>query len=124
MRRDWRMLFEALLVVPAIRLALWLLPFRVVLAFVERRRAAADGNVSMERVLRAIHAVARRVPRATCLTRALAAMFLLARHGHGATLRLGVAKEDGRVSAHAWLESEGRMIMDGAGVFVVLSARV
>jgi hypothetical protein len=124
MHRDWRMLFEALLIVPAIRVALWLLPFRVVLAFVERRRAAAAANADMDRVLRAIHAIARRVPRATCLTRALAAMLMLARHGHAATLRLGVAKEDGRVSAHAWLESEGRTIMDGAGMFVVLTARV
>lgn len=122
MRRDWRLLCEALLIVPAIRVALWVLPFRVVLAFVERRRAAAAGNVSMERVLRAIHAVARRVPRATCLTRAFAAMVLLARHGHPSTLRLGVAKEDGQVSAHAWLESDGRTIMDGAGTFIEMTA--
>ncbi|MFL6248132.1 MAG: lasso peptide biosynthesis B2 protein [Thermoanaerobaculia bacterium] len=105
MQRDWRLLLEALLIVPAIRIALWLLPFRVVLAVAQRRPAAPD--VPMDRVLRAVHAIARRVPGATCLTRALAAMLLLARHGYPSTLRLGVAKENDRVAAHAWLESDG-----------------
>ena len=117
MRRDWRLLFEAMLIVPAIRIALWLLPFRFVLAFAQRPSAPA-GNVTTERVLHAVHAIARRVPRATCLTRSLSAMLMLARHGYPSTLRLGVAKEDDRVAAHAWLERDGVTIladMDGAG---------
>src|SRR5687767_6256524 len=117
MRRDWRLLFEALLIVPAIRIALWLLPFRFVLAMVERRRSPRTPNVAMERVLRAVHAVARRVPHATCLTRALAAMVMLARHGYPSTLRLGVAKEEDRIAAHAWLESDGVTIFGNADAY-------
>lgn len=119
MQRDWRLLFEALLIVPAIRIALWLLPFRFVLAIAQRPSASVP-KVTMERVLRAIHAIARRVPRATCLTRALAAMMMLARHGYPSTLRLGVAKEGDRVAAHAWLERGGVPILHEGDAFTPL----
>lgn len=119
MKRDWRLLIEAMLIVPAIRIALWLLPFRFVLAIAQRPAAFAP-NMTMERVLRAVHAIAQRVPRATCLTRALAAMMMLARHGYPSTLRLGVAKEDDRVAAHAWLERDGVTILHEADAFTPL----
>lgn len=109
---DRQLIFEALLIVPAVRLALTLLPFRIVLAMVRRRRCAPVANVAVQRVAWAVTAVARRVPGATCLTRNLAAMLLLARHGHPSTLRLGIAKNDGRLAAHAWLESGGQTILD------------
>jgi hypothetical protein len=119
MRRDWRMLVEAALIVPTIRVALWLLPFRTLLGIVERRPHAGAEDASIDRVLRAVHAIARRVPHASCLTRSLAAMVMLARHGHASTLRLGVAKDEGHVTAHAWLECDGRTIL-GDGEFVAL----
>jgi len=54
------------------------------------------------------------VPRASCLTQALAAAILLARHGYPATLRLGVAKNpDGSLRAHAWIESGGQTMLGG-----------
>jgi hypothetical protein len=70
-----------------------------------------------------VTAVAARVPRASCLTQALAATLLLARHGYAATLRVGVAKnEDGSLRAHAWLESGGETLLGGPdfGTFVQL----
>ncbi len=108
------MLVRAALAVPLVRLALWLLPFRVVHRAVARavgRGRRADG-VSAARVIWGVRAVAARVPAATCLTQALAASMLLSRYGHEATLRIGVAKgEDGRLRAHAWLESGGEPIL-------------
>jgi hypothetical protein len=69
-------------------------------------------RVSVEQVAWAVTAVAARVPRATCLTQALAAALLLPRYGHDATLRVGVAKDDrGRLRAHAWLESNGAAVL-------------
>lgn len=106
------MLLQALAVVPAIRAALWLLPFRFVHRSVRDRRVAVRTNATVKTIVWAVLAVSARVPRATCLTQALAASLLLPRHGHDATLRVGVAKDErGRLHAHAWLESGGATIL-------------
>lgn len=107
-----RLLLQAFVVVPAVRLGLWLLPFRVVHRLVRDRRVSGRTAVPAERIVWAVTAASARVPRATCLTQALAASVLLPRYGHDATLRVGVAKdEDGRLRAHAWLESGGTTIL-------------
>ena len=70
-------------------------------------------------------AASRRVPKATCLTQAIALRTLLARDGKESELRIGVAKaEDGRLEAHAWLESDGRIVIGGreSSRFAVLAA--
>ena len=106
------LVLQALAVVPAVRLALWVLPFRVVHRFVRDRHVSDRMTLSADRVVRAVAAVSARVPRATCLTQALAASLLLPRYGHDATLRVGVAKDEaGRLRAHAWLESGGATIL-------------
>jgi hypothetical protein len=112
--------------VPIVRIALTLLPFRVVhgrVAAATRaiHRATPSTNRTQERITWAVTAVSARVPRASCLTQALAATLLLVRHGHAATLRVGVAKnDDGSLRAHAWLESGGRAILGepAPGAFV------
>jgi hypothetical protein len=111
------LLMEASCVVPLVRVALSLLPFRVVhraIAAATRKlhRSTSSTSRTPERITWAVAVVAARVPRASCLTQALAATLLLVRHGHAATLRLGVAKnDDGTLRAHAWLESGGRAIL-------------
>lgn len=113
------LLAEAAIVVPGVRLALTILPFRLVhrgiVATTNRlHRSSASESRTPERVARMVAAVAARVPRASCLTQALAATLLLARHGHPSTLRVGVAKnEDGTLRAHAWLESNGHTLLGG-----------
>ena len=122
---DRLLLAEAAVVVPTVRVALTILPFR----FVHRGVAAATrflhrpapAVLSLDRITWAVTAVAARVPRASCLTQALAATLLLVRHGHAATLRVGVAKnDDGSLRAHAWLESGGQAILGepAPGAFV------
>src|SRR2546428_13732866 len=76
----------------AVRLGLWLLPFRVI-----RRlalgAAAAGGRPacsSPERIAWAVATAARFVPGATCLPRALVAESPLRRRGCAATLPIGV----------------------------------
>jgi hypothetical protein len=55
------------------------------------------------------------VPGASCLTQALAAQYLLARSGHRSQLRVGVAQDpSGRLLAHAWLVSDGRVVIGGS----------
>ncbi len=66
---------------------------------------------SPERIGWAIQIASRFVPRATCLTQALAAERLLARHGYECELRVGVAKRDDRLNAHAWIERDGEILL-------------
>lgn len=50
-----------------------------------------------------------------CLVQALAVRLLLVRRGYPARLRLGVARgEHGRVQAHAWVETDGRVVIGGS----------
>jgi hypothetical protein len=55
----------------------------------------------------------------------LAAQFLLSRRGYASRLRIGVARgpNDG-LRAHAWLESDGMVVLGGSGfeAFTPLSA--
>ena len=110
-RRLWLAL-QALAIVVTVRIALWVLPFRTVHAAVASRARRSTGKYSINEIVWAIGAAARRVPRATCLTQAFAAAVLFAANGHAATLRVGVAKEDnGRLRAHAWVESGGATVL-------------
>jgi hypothetical protein len=102
-----------LTLVTLVRIALWILPFRVVHRAVAARSARSNsGSHSIDDITWAVTAAARRVPRASCLTQALAGMLLLAANGHPALLRVGVAKkEDGGLRAHAWIDSGGETIL-------------
>lgn len=108
------LLLEAWVTLCAMRVALWLLPWRVV-----SRTPARPGrrtSVSTERPSAAIRAASRCVPFATCLTQSLALRWMLARHGCVAILNLGVRNPlGGRLQAHAWLEVDGRVILGDPG---------
>jgi len=52
----------------------------------------------------------RYVPGATCLTKALAARAILRHYGQTACIRIGVAKADTLIDAHAWVEVDGRIV--------------
>ena len=125
-----RLLLAAAGLLAAVRVGLWILPFRSVYGAVRSRRpsprrAARPGESAPDRIVWAVETAARRVPRATCLVRALAAQALLARYGHSSQLRLGVARGAGRAfEAHAWLEADGQILIGGAtpGRYVPLPA--
>ena len=103
----------------AIRVGLWLLPFRSVHGAIRtlghRSRVRNErGTLPVERIVWAVGAADQLVPWTTCLVRALAAQALLARRGHASQLRLGVAGGSGRTfEAHAWLERDGRVLIGG-----------
>jgi hypothetical protein len=121
----WMILFAA-------DLCLQLLSFpRVERLLMPRRPAAGTGNRdgAEEVVFRCVWATAaaarhhlwpmRCLPRSLCLRR------LLCQAGFSAQLRLGVAKEEGRLVAHAWVELEGRPVGEtevGIGRFAPLPA--
>ena len=115
-----RLLIKAALLLAATRVGVWLLPFRTVRRVVARMADAPAGfrsadRSSMEEVVRAVGRAGRLLSCAsTCLTEAVVAQVMLARRGHPATLRIGVARsEEGRFEAHAWVESGGRVMIGG-----------
>lgn len=111
-------LLAAIPVVLTIRVALWVLPSRAIVRLTRRvgawsRRPLPRGGVPAD-VAWAVDAVGRRVPRASCLTQALAAQLLLLRRGVDSELCLGVARDPGGdFRAHAWLERQGRIVFGG-----------
>ncbi len=117
---DLLLLAEAFLTVSAVRAALWMFPFRYVhsrlsritSSLLLRRIRIHSGAV---RVAWSVHLASRVVPRATCLTQAIAAQILLALAGEPSALRIGVARGGrGAFEAHAWIEHEGRVIIGGS----------
>lgn len=111
---------EAMVALMAARLALRLLPFRLLV----RRPTSAESGTRIgdaaprePRALRVRYAVAqagRRLPGTwTCLVRALAAGWMLRRRGLGSVLHLGVSTAGGRLAAHAWLEAGDGIVCGG-----------
>jgi len=116
---EQRLLLKAVFLLVIMRLGLWLLPFPSLMKLVARLsrtrimalQAAPD---LLEKVGWAVRAASRYVPKATCLTQALAAQTMLTSQGFPADLRIGVAKDpDGQFQAHAWIEHGGRVIIGG-----------
>ena len=114
------LLVRATTLLVIVRIALWLLPFKTL-----QRSSAKLAQIfapshketmfSTERVVWAVEVASRYVPRATCLTKALAAQNMLRLGGIPTSLRIGVAKGmAGSFEAHAWLESGGKILIGGA----------
>jgi hypothetical protein len=124
------LILKSFLVVLAIRVVLWVVPVELIRGLspwnsAEKNAAGQSDWHEITSIVRAVKAVSRFVPRATCLTQALAASWLIRRHGQSSDLVIGVAKDDrSRLIAHAWLEKDGRIILGKhpeQGRFVPLS---
>jgi len=110
-----RLVIAATALAAGVGLALHVAPFRLVRAALARVARPSRGalRLPVPRIIWAVTAATRRVPGAnSCLVRALVARALLARHGHPAAVRLGVARQPaGALAAHAWVESDGRIVV-------------
>lgn len=106
--RIW--LRRAFLHVALVRFALWTCPFMAIKHFAAhaRRRWPTD---SPGRIAWAVDAAANRIPRATCLTRAVALQILLAKTGQPSRVEIGVAKDRESFGAHAWLVAGGDVLI-------------
>ena len=118
-RTERWLLTRAVVTVGSIRVGLWLLPFRTLRPLLARLASPAlrpadrwAATTSADRVAWAVSAAARYVPRATCLTQALAAQHLLVRCGEQSEVHIGVAREErSGIAAHAWLTARGRVVI-------------
>jgi hypothetical protein len=118
-RRDSRqtatpqaLLPQALLLTVFARVCLWLLPFKTVrgvLLDVADHGSRCDHRA--DQIVRVVETASRCVPRATCLTQALAMEVLLRRSGIDCSLWIGVTEDAENPSvAHAWIESDGTVL--------------
>lgn len=77
----------------------------------ETRQPRENRRYSLERIAWAVATAARVVPGATCLPQAIVARRILRREGYPADLRIGVSVQQTGFAAHAWVESEGRILV-------------
>jgi Transglutaminase-like superfamily len=113
---------RAVVLVAAIRLALWTFSFRFIRAMLGARRMVSKelADRPVNRLAWAVQAAARRIPGASCLTQALALQYLLARAGESAEVRVGVrlsqpGKPAREFESHAWVEHHGKIILGNNG---------
>ena len=106
------------LLLAIIRSGLSLLPFptlRKVLTAISPLIARGGEAWSADRLVWAVGAASRYVPRATCLAQALAIQLVLKQSGRQASLHIGVNGVEGdHLDAHAWVESQGRILIGGS----------
>jgi len=119
------LLVRLAVLLPAIGAALRCLGVRRTCLLLRGRVASAgapstvplDAQASAERLAHLVDVASRHGPyNATCLRRSLALRWLLRRRGMPAELRIGVARADQNVRAHAWVELAGRVVNDHASV--------
>jgi Transglutaminase-like superfamily len=90
-------------------------------------RVGCAATVDPGRLAWLVAAAARYAPGARCLPVALVTGWMLPRQGTPATLQVGVARHAGRLTAHAWLECDGRPLLDafeGDGYAPILAVAV
>lgn len=122
---DRRGLVRALTMTAAVRLGLWVLPYRLVRRLSWRSALGEAGSSSPETVARWTEMAAAVVPGSTCLVKALVGERLLRSVGVDARLRIGAARSPhNEFEAHAWVEVGGRGVLgsDGTRVFHPLTA--
>ena len=111
---------KACTLVGIIRSGLTLLPFITVsnvVRVIGPSIARADKELSEDQLVWAVAAASRFIPKATCLTQALAIQLFLKQSGREAHVHIGVDDgEGGRLDAHAWVESRGKVLFGGSNL--------
>jgi hypothetical protein len=108
-----RLLAGASILLVFFRVAMIFVPFRHVqrMASSLGRRKSSAARLTTE-IGWAVAASGRALRIENCLSQALTAHVLLLRSDHDPEIRVGVARDaDGRFSAHAWVESDGSIVV-------------
>jgi hypothetical protein len=127
------LLIEAWLHLGLARLALRVVPFRLISRRLGPQRGPVDlptssgvVPVAAQGVTRAIGIMSRHTPwESACLAQAIAGKFMLQRRGVPSLLVLGTRKDDaGNLTAHAWLRVGDGIALGGSeqGSYAVLAA--
>ena len=116
-----RVAAEAVVCLGFARLLILLIPPRRLMPLLARRatQVRSEPDLCVQAQIRgAVTLAARHVPwNAVCLPQAIAGRLMLARRGCSSTLHCGVGRgADGGLVAHAWLESNGAVILGEDGM--------
>lgn len=111
---DHRLFVEALVTLGVVRSALGVTSFRRVASWVTRLSGVerVPDPQTVDRIVWLVTATGRMLG-CLCLVRSMALSRMLARRGVVTELRIGVHTESGVLSAHAWVERDGRVLDDG-----------
>jgi hypothetical protein len=112
------LLLRALLMVAVARACLWLLPADAARRFVALWALCLTARFSttVERLTWAVRIASQYIPKATCLTQAVALQALLTRAGHEARIEIGVARAESGFEAHAWVSCGDQVVIGGPDV--------
>lgn len=113
--KEKKLLIQSLLLILAVRVGLWILPF----SLLDRWLSGSDPEndriadwATIRRVVRSVRLCSRFVPYATCLTQAMVTRVLLRLRGQPSDLKIGVEKDQNeKFGAHAWIEVDGRIVI-------------
>lgn len=115
------LLVETFLLLLCARVALMIVPVRYIFAWKQRPVKAGSAYTPQEmlavvrEVAWSVERVVHRSPvRFVCFPQCLAAVALLRSVGVESRLHYGVARVDGRLVTHAWLEAAGEVMVGGA----------
>jgi hypothetical protein len=108
------LLLLTFILLTAIRLGLWLLPFqnlfKMVTSISEVLNSKPTNRVALKQITWAVNVSTRYMPGgAKCLARALTTQILMNWCGLKPEFRIGVAKSEIGLEAHAWIEYQGRI---------------
>lgn len=113
-----KLFLQAFILMLLIRLGLLLLPFRQLQELIQQAKSlgflACDRqNVTIKAIVVAVQRSSRYgLGNAKCLARALTTGILMSIYGFPYSINIGVAKkEDSNLEAHAWVESQGTIIV-------------
>jgi hypothetical protein len=118
---DALLLVRTAFVMATVRIALGVAPFSFLIRVLERLGKPVRPDVGpnlgeLRRIVWSVEVAGRQFPGgASCLTRSLAAQFLLGRRGYRTTLHIGVARREKGLAAHAWLDSAGAFNLGSLG---------
>lgn len=114
-------LIGALFWLAVVRVGLWALPLKRVLARLESLQTSEvfkTSEVSPKQIAWAVRSANRFISGGeNCLAQALAGRVMLARRGYASQLRIGSTRDaSGQFKAHAWVEYNGRILIGASGV--------
>jgi hypothetical protein len=124
--QDWLLLGEAGIGLIAARVMLKLVPTMKIIRWIQRpvENGTYAEPVNLEQLRWAVTAFSRNAPiRLVCFPQALALHAMLRRRRIASEVLYGAARSaDGKLTAHAWLRCDGRVLVGGevAGDFTVL----
>lgn len=110
---DKFILIKSFFLLWTIRIMLWILPFSTIQRILNKFTVISGEShtIPLEKLTWAVAVMSRYVPKATCLTRALTAQILLAEQNYPSNIKIGVSKTEGNFEAHAWLESDNKIVL-------------